>query len=67
MIDKPSPSMNHPIRVVCPECQYSQLVRENDDGVPADYVVEHGRETGHILTMESVVDSADTDRTSSVG
>jgi len=59
--------MDHPIRVVCPECQYSQLVRKDDDRVPAEYVVEHGRETGHILTMESIVDSADANRTSSAG
>lgn len=58
--------MNHPVRVTCTECSYSQVVSEDGDRVPADYVVEHGHETGHILTIEWVADSADTDRESSV-
>lgn len=51
--------MEYPVYVTCLECRYSQVVRKDSDQVPADYVVEHGLETGHTLTIERGADSAD--------
>lgn len=38
-------------QVVCEECQFSTTVRDDDDRLPADVVREHGRETGHKLSV----------------
>jgi uncharacterized Zn finger protein (UPF0148 family) len=59
--------MEYPVRVTCPECGYAQVVREDDDRVPADCILEHGRETGHKLNLESVADRADADPPSGIG
>lgn len=43
-------------RVECQECQFSALVREGDGRIPADVVIEHGKESGHKLAVTSVVE-----------
>jgi len=39
------------LKVECTECHFSRTIRPDDDMLPADVVVEHGRETGHTLTF----------------
>lgn len=34
-------------RVDCQDCLFSEVVYPADRALPADIVVEHGRETGH--------------------
>jgi len=58
--------MEYPVRAVCPECRYARVVREDGDRLATDHVVEHGRETGQILTIERVADRAHTGRAPSV-
>lgn len=43
-------------RVECQECQFSETVRAGDGRVPADIVIEHGRESGHKLSVTTVVE-----------
>lgn len=42
------------VKIECTECPYSQLVHPEDDALPAEVIVEHGRETGHKLTTANV-------------
>lgn len=35
----------------CQECGFSKTVRPEDGTLPADVVVEHGKETGHKLSV----------------
>lgn len=35
----------------CQECGFSETVQPEDGSLPADVVVEHGRETGHKLSV----------------
>lgn len=35
----------------CQECAFSKTVHPEDGALPADVVVEHGRETGHKLSV----------------
>ncbi|QLD85862.1 hypothetical protein HWV23_09035 [Natronomonas halophila] len=39
------------VRVVCGDCYYSETV-EKEGQTPAEKIIEHGRETGHKLTIE---------------
>lgn len=45
------PSLRGAVRVECTECRYSIEVTDGDDALPADYVIEHGQETGHTLSV----------------
>lgn len=47
------------VRVVCSDCGYSHVVHPDDDDCPADYILEHGRETGHHLSTESLDEAPD--------
>lgn len=38
------------IRVDCTECYFSRIVEPEDGVVPAEVVVDHGRERGHKLS-----------------
>lgn len=38
-------------RVECQECHFSTVVRPGDGRVPADVVIEHGKEAGHKLSV----------------
>lgn len=40
--------------LVCPECGFRKLVDADDDRRAAEYVLEHGRETGHKVRIESM-------------
>lgn len=40
------------IRVECRDCGYYEVVTDDGDRSPADVIVEHGRNTGHILDTE---------------
>ncbi|MDS0281113.1 hypothetical protein [Haloarcula onubensis] len=48
-----------PMKVDCTECPYSRIVAADSDRLPADLVVEHGQETGHKLTIETLEESSD--------
>lgn len=39
------------VRVVCSDCHYSETVAKEGQ-TPAETIIEHGRETGHKLTVE---------------
>ena len=39
------------MRLDCTECHFSRVVRFDDDVLPAEVVVEHGRETGHRVAI----------------
>lgn len=41
------------VRVVCTDCHFEKVVRKEGTR-PADVVVAHGSEAGHILTTEEV-------------
>ena len=41
-------------RVECQDCNYSVVVTASDDRLPADVVVEHGRKSGHKLSVRSI-------------
>lgn len=38
--------------VVCEDCPFSATIHDGDDRLPADVVREHGKETGHKLSVE---------------
>ena len=40
----------------CQDCNFTAVVTPNDDRLPADVVVEHGRESGHKLSVRRVED-----------
>lgn len=44
----------HGALVDCQECDFSKAVTPDDGILPADVVVEHGRATGHKLSVGSV-------------
>lgn len=37
--------------VDCTECPFSRTVSPDDDRVPAEVVIEHGKQTGHLLRV----------------
>ena len=39
--------------VDCTECPFSLTVAPEDDRVPAEVVIEHGKQTGHLLRVGS--------------
>lgn len=43
-------------RVECQECHFSEIVRAGDARIPADVVIEHGKESGHKLSVTRVVE-----------
>lgn len=42
------------MRVECTECDFSRVVRDGDGDHPSDIVIDHGRETGHKLSVSSI-------------
>jgi hypothetical protein len=42
------------MRVECQDCEFSREVRRDDERSPADVLMEHVRETGHSVKMESI-------------
>ena len=56
-----TPPMSHtPLkRVECTDCPFSRVVDDEDDELPAEVLIEHGRETGHTLTV-SPADGSET-------
>lgn len=43
-----------PVRIDCTECSFQRTVYPSDDELPADIVVRHGREMGHVLSISPV-------------
>lgn len=43
--------------IECQDCAFSKTVHPDDGTLPADVVVEHGRETGHKLSVGAIADS----------
>lgn len=43
-------------RVVCTECPYRKVIDAESDTPAAEYVIEHGTETGHTLSVELVAE-----------
>ena len=48
------PTRTRTIEVTCTECPFSATVTPADDRLPAEYVVDHGKETGHKLQTNRV-------------
>jgi hypothetical protein len=44
------------IRIDCRECPYTKRVNAESDEMPADYLIEHGTETGHTLDIDELDD-----------
>ena len=49
--------MKETMKVECTECNFRRLVDSDDEERPADAVIEHGRQTGHKLTVAPVEES----------
>lgn len=49
MTDHTSPQ----IKVECTECPFSEIIDGSDEELPANAVIEHGKETGHTLRVEA--------------
>ena len=47
-----APKHHTTANVVCEDCHFSATIRDDDEQLPADVVREHGRETGHKLSVE---------------
>ena len=41
-------------RVDCKDCPFSEELEADDERLPGEVVIEHGRETGHILRVENL-------------
>lgn len=41
------------VNLECIECRFSKVVSPNVGKLPVDFVVEHGRETGHKVKISS--------------
>lgn len=46
--------------IECSECQFLRIISPDDDELPAEIVIEHGKKTGHTLSTEPVDDEAHT-------
>ena len=44
------------MKVECTECGFQRFMDPDDGEKPADALVEHGRQTGHKLTVQRVDD-----------
>lgn len=53
MADQPT------MRVECTECNFSRFVRPEDEQLPGEVVVEHGRKTGHRLSVTKADEDLD--------
>lgn len=42
------------MRVECTDCSFARVVAPDEDVLPADVLIEHGRETGHTLNAVPV-------------
>lgn len=43
---------DHRIQVECQECSFAEVVGEDDERLPGEVVIQHGRSTGHKLRVE---------------
>ena len=43
-------------RIECSECRFSTDVGPDDDRIPAEVVISHGRESGHKLSVTTLED-----------
>lgn len=41
-------------RVECQECDFTTIVSDDDDRIPADVVIAHGKESGHKLSVTTI-------------
>lgn len=46
------PKHHKQARVDCEDCLFSATISDEDDRLPADVVREHGKETGHKLSVQ---------------
>ena len=44
------------VLVACSDCDFETLVSRSANTNPADYIISHGRETGHTLTVTTIDD-----------
>ncbi|SEP27084.1 hypothetical protein SAMN04487948_1309 [Halogranum amylolyticum] len=43
------------MEVTCNKCAFTQVVNPGDEVLPSEVVVEHGKQTGHKLTVAALV------------
>lgn len=48
-----------PMQVECKECSYTKIIHSDDDDLPSDIIIEHGRVTGHRLTVSELKEDRD--------
>lgn len=41
------------MRIACTDCTYLQVIEKGSDQ-PAKLIIDHGRDTGHTLTVEEI-------------
>lgn len=39
------------MQIVCTDCSFSWTMETDDERLPADVIIEHGRENGHTLQV----------------
>lgn len=44
----------HTVRVECKECQFATVVDSDDERLPGEVIIAHGRETGHKSVVEDL-------------
>ena len=44
------------VLVACSDCDFETVVSRSADTSPTDYIISHGRETGHTLTVTTIDD-----------
>lgn len=43
-------------RIECQECDFTTLVPADDEEIPADVVIAHGKESGHKLSVTTIAE-----------
>lgn len=47
-------SQEQAVLIECGDCPFSTTVKPEDNELPADVLVDHGREYGHILSIHKI-------------
>jgi hypothetical protein len=55
------------IQIECHECQFGQTLHGTEDKSPAEIIIEHGRESGHVLEIVRIGRGNSTDAGRALG
>lgn len=42
------------VRVTCTACSFEEVLRRGGDRSPTDVIIDHGRDTGHTLSVTTL-------------